>query len=55
MTPRPTSSDWADPEHGKAGQLAALRQGPPIDESVRPDGRASGVGQWEGDREFHVA
>jgi len=27
-----------------ADQLAALKQRPPIDESVRPDGLAAGVG-----------
>jgi hypothetical protein len=33
------------------GQLAALRQGPPIEWSVRPWGRVVGVGQWEEGRE----
>ena len=53
LTPRPASSDWTDAKHGKAGQLAepvlspaeGLRQGPPIDKSVRPWGRAAGVGR----------
>jgi hypothetical protein len=33
------------------GQLAALRQGPPIHENVRSSGRVVGVGQWEEGRE----
>jgi hypothetical protein len=48
LTPRPVSLDWTDAKHEKAGQLAALRQGPLIDKSVRPWGLAAGVGQGEG-------
>lgn len=50
LTPRPSLLDWTDAKHRKAGQLAPLRQGPPIDEDVRPWGRAAGVGQWEKSR-----
>ena len=32
VTPRPIFSDWTDAKSRKAGQLARLRQGPPIDE-----------------------
>jgi hypothetical protein len=46
LTPRPFLSDWTDAKARKAGQLARLRQGPPLDEGVRPWGRAAGVGQW---------
>ena len=48
LTPRPVTSEWTDTNHRWAGQLAALKQGPPSDESVRPGERAAGVGQWEG-------
>ena len=47
MTPRPVTPEWADASHGRAAQLARLRQGPPINEGVRPWGRAAGVGQGE--------
>ncbi len=39
----PALIGWANAGQGWAGQLAALRQGPPIDKSVRPWGRAAGV------------
>ncbi len=57
LTPRSVSSEEADASHGRAGQLAVLKQGPPRYKSVRPGGRAAGVGQGEGRviREFHVA
>ena len=45
LTPRPVSSEGTDASHRRAGQLAALKQGPPSDVSVRPGGRAAGVGQ----------
>jgi hypothetical protein len=48
LTPRPVLSKWTDANLRRAGQLAALKQGPPNDESVRPGERAAGVGQWEG-------
>ncbi len=48
LTPRPVSSEWTDANHKKAGQLAALKQGPQSDVSVRPGERAAGVGQGEG-------
>jgi hypothetical protein len=48
LTLRPVSSEWTAAKHRRAGQLAALKQGPPNDESVRPGERAAGVGQWEG-------
>jgi len=57
LTPRPVTSEWTDANPRRAGQLAALKQGPPSDESVRPEGRAAGVGQnWRNRvlREFHV-
>jgi hypothetical protein len=51
VTPRSTSLDGTDVSHRRAGQLVALRQGPPIHENVRSRGRAAGVGQWEERRE----
>ena len=48
LTPRPVTLEWSDANHRRAGQLAALKQGPPIDEGVPPRRRAAGVGQWEG-------
>ena len=48
LTPRPVSSEWTDANPRRAGQLAALKQGPPSDVSVRPGVRAAGVGQWKG-------
>ena len=47
LTPRPVTSEWADASHGRAGQLAALKQGQPRDEGVRPERRAAGGGQDE--------
>ena len=43
----PASADWTDATTRRASQLAALRQGPPIDTSVRPEGRVAGVRPWE--------
>jgi len=51
VIPCPASSNEVDARHGRAGQLALLRQGPPVHESVHPWGRAAGVDQ-EGCREF---
>jgi len=34
LTPRPASSNVVARRHGKASQLARLKQGPPVDESV---------------------
>ncbi len=48
VTPRPGTSEWTYANHRRAGQLAALKQGPPSDVSVRPGRRAAGCGQWEG-------
>ena len=48
VTPRQVTSEWTDANHRRAGQLAALKQGPPSDAGVRPGRRAAGVGQWEG-------
>jgi hypothetical protein len=36
-----------DPSHGRASQLATLKQGSPDYQSVHPEGRAAGVGSWE--------
>jgi len=47
LTPRPVTSEWADASHGRADQLAVLKQGPPADESVPPFGPTAGVGPWE--------
>jgi len=44
----PPSLDWTDAMHGRADQLATLKQGPPDYMSIHPLGRAVGVGQWEG-------
>ena len=45
LTPRPVLSEWTDANLRRVGQLATLKQGPPNDVSVRPGGRAAGVGQ----------
>ena len=47
LAPRPPSLDKANARHGKAVQLAVLKQGPPFDGSVRLGGRAAGLGHWE--------
>ena len=49
LTPRPASSDKTNAVHGRAGQLAVLKQGPPVDGSVRLWDRAAGAGQRRGD------
>ena len=46
MTPRPASFNEMNAKHGRASQLAALKQGSPAHESVHPEGRAAGVGHW---------
>jgi len=45
-----------DARHGKARQLASLKQGPPIVKSVPPEGQTADVGLWEesGFKEFHA-
>jgi hypothetical protein len=45
LTPRHVSSHKANVSVGRAGQLAVLKQGPPVDGHVRFWGRAAGVGQ----------
>jgi hypothetical protein len=45
-TPRPASLNKANAGLGWAGQLAMLKQGPPVDESVPLWGRTAGVGQF---------
>ena len=51
LTPRPASSDETNASHGRAGQLAVLKQGPPDNGSVRLWDRAVGAGQGKKDRE----
>ena len=45
-----------DARHGKARQLASLKQGQPIVKSVPPEGQTADVGLWEesGFKEFHA-
>jgi len=43
LTPCLTTLDWMDARHGKARQLASLKQGPPIVKSVLPEGQTAGV------------
>ena len=47
VTPRLASLERMDASLRRANQLAALRQGPPADESVPPWGQTAGVGPWE--------
>jgi hypothetical protein len=47
LTPRPVSLDETDARLRRADQLTAFTQGPPFDKSIRPEGRAAGVGQLE--------
>jgi hypothetical protein len=49
LTPRPVSSDETNAGHGRAGQLAVLKQGPPVDRSVRLWDRAACAGQGKKD------
>ena len=57
VTPRPASSDKSNAGHERAGQLAelvlslleGLKQGPPVDRSVRLWDRAAGAGQGKKD------
>ena len=48
LSPRPASSNAANASRGRAGQLAALTQGPLVHESVHPWGRAEGVAEQRG-------
>jgi hypothetical protein len=48
MTSRPASWNGTDASLGRADQLAALRQGPPIFLSVRPGDRKADVGYGKG-------
>jgi hypothetical protein len=41
------SFNGTDANLRRAGQLATLKQGPPVDESVPPLGQTAGVGTWE--------
>jgi hypothetical protein len=47
-TPRPASLKEVDASHRRATQLAALKQGPPIHQSIHQGGQAAGVGWKEG-------
>ena len=47
VTPRLASLERTDASFRRADQLAALRQGPPVDQSVPPWGQTAGVGPWE--------
>lgn len=49
LTPRPASSDETNAGHGRAGQLALLKQGPPVDGSVRLWDRTADAAQGEKD------
>jgi len=49
LTPRPASSDKSNAGHGRAGQLAVLKQGPPVNRNVRLWDRAAGAGQGKKD------
>ena len=49
LTPRPATLQGTDANIWSAGQLAPLRQGPPIDESVRPFGLTEGVDNFRGE------
>ena len=57
LTPHPVTSEWTDVNPRRAGQLAALKQGPPSDESAdQGNGRqASDNGRNRVLRESHVA
>ena len=46
-TPSPASSDETNAGLGRAGQLAVLKQSPPVDGSVRLLDRTAGAGQGE--------
>ena len=48
LTPHSASLEKANAGHGRADQLAGLRQGPPVHENVRLWGRMAGVGQRRG-------
>ena len=47
LTPRLASWERTDANLRRAGQLAPLKQDPPMDESVPPLGQTAGVGPWE--------
>ena len=44
LAPRSASSDETNAGQGRAGQLAVLKQGPPVDGSVHLWDRAAGAG-----------
>jgi len=54
LTPSSATPDWSD-TWMRARQLATLKQGPPIYQSVRPQSRTAGVGQGRGRFEFPEA
>jgi len=43
VTPNAAIFDWSNANFWRAGQLVTLRQGPLLDERVRPGSRAAGV------------
>jgi hypothetical protein len=47
LTPHLPLLERTDADLRMEGQLAALKQGPPVDESVPPLGQTAGVGTWE--------
>ena len=47
VTPHLPLLERTDADLRRAGQLAALKQSPPVDESVPPLGQTAGVGTWE--------
>ena len=47
VTPHLPLLERTDADLRRAGQLAVLKQGPPVDESVPPLGQTAGVGTWE--------
>ena len=52
LTPRPASFNEVDASHGRAGQLAALTQGPPVHEERTP--RGPGGRRRGGGRTYHL-
>jgi len=46
LTPRLALLEGTDANLRRADPLAALTQGPPVDESVHPLGQTAGVGPW---------
>ncbi len=45
LTPRPACLYETDARRERADQLAVLKQGPPDNQSVHPEGRTAGVGE----------